>query len=251
MSDSDSDIVIKERFQNPNCGDTVRLRLFSFNSSDKRNVFLIEKIEILRIEEATEENPSGEILIETINGSNIENPTTGEYYLDVELNQSDYSLGRYVDRWHIQFEDNETCTKNKVNNFFEIVPSMWFTSAGPNIYDFSFKFKPNKITQGSKRYLVIEINPITPRIESIEKYYGSIAITSLLKINIEKNCGNCPVDEKETIIEDEIVSFREQNLGYYLLDTEDLDEGIYNVWFRLEHGENIYVSEKNQLQIFS
>jgi hypothetical protein len=248
---SDSDITTKERFQNPNCGDTIRLRLFSFNSSEKRNVFLIEKIEIIKIEDPTEENLNGEVLIQTINSNEIENPTTGEYYTDITLNEPDFVIGRYIDRWHIQFEDNETCTQNKVNNFFEIVPSMWFTSAGPNIYDFSFKFKPNKITQGSKRYIVIEINPVTPRIESIEKYYGNIAITSQLKINIEKNCGNCPADERETIIEDEVISFREQNLGYYLLDAQEMDEGIYNVWFKLEHGENIYISEKNQLQIFS
>lgn len=249
--DSDSYIVTKERFQNPNCGDTLRLRLFSFNSSEKVNVFSIEKIEIIKIEDITEENLNGEVLIKTINNTEIENPETGEYYVDLTLNQDDFTIGRYIDRWHIQFEENETCTKNKVNNFFEVLPSMWFTSAGPNIYDFNFKFKPNKITQGSKRYIVIEINPITPRIESIEKYYASIAITSQLKINIEKNCGNCPAEEKEILVEDEIVNFREQNLGYYMLDTREMDEGIYNVWFKLEHGENIYISEKNQLQIFS
>jgi len=59
------------------------------------------------------------------------------------------------------------------------------------------------------------------------------------------------VEEKEIIIEDELVSFREKNLGYYLMDTTEMEEGIYNIWFKLEHGENIYVSEKNQVQIFS
>lgn len=249
-SDSDNSII-KERFQNPNCGDTVRLRLFSFNSNEKRNVFSIEKIEIFKLEKETEENPSGEVLIYTINYPNIENPYIGEYYTDLYLNNQNFEIGNYIDRWHIQFEEDETCTKNKVNNFFEIVPSIWFTSSGPTIYDFSFKFKPNKITLGSKKYIVVEISPITPRIESIEKYYSNIAITSQLKINIEKTCINCPIDEKETIVEDELINFREKNLGYYLIDTTDMEEGIYNVWFKLEHGENIYVSDKNQLQVYS
>lgn len=248
---------MKERFQNPNCGDTLRLRLFSFNSNEKSNVHSIEKVEIIFLDEneRTEQNPTGEIVYKTIPTGEIENPTEGEYYVDLVLQTNDngdpFIIGRYIDRWYIQFEENETCTQNKINNFFEVFPSIWFTSSGPNIYDFDFKFKPNKITKGSKRYIVIEVKPITPAIDAIQQYYSNIAITGNLKINIEKSCSSCPTDENEIIIEDQLIEFREQNLGYYLLDTQELDEGIYNIWFKLEHGDLIYVSEKNQISIFS
>lgn len=244
---SDSDYQIKERFQNPNCGDTVRLRLFSFNSNEKKNVYKINKIEILKLNE----EDKAESIVQTIDCNEIQNPASGEYYVDLHLNKEEFTIGNYVDKWEIQFEESEDCSVNNVNNFFQILPSIWFTSSGPNIYDFNFRFKPNKIALGSKKYIVIEVNPITPRVEDIEKYYANIAVTSHLRINIEKNCGNCPIEEREIIIENELISFREKNLGYYLLDTTDMEEGIYDVWFKLEHGENIYVSEKNQIQIFS
>jgi hypothetical protein len=243
---TDSDYQLKERFQNPNCGDNIRLRLFSFNSNYKKNVHSIKKIDIIRVDEENKE-----YIIKTIDPIEIQNPRPGEYYIDLNLNIEEFIIGNYLDRWEIQFEESQDCATNKVNNFFQILPSIWFTSSGPNIYDFSFKFKPNKMVLGSKKYIVIEINPITPRVEDIEKYYSNIAITSNLKINIEKNCTNCPEDEEEIIIEDELIEFREKNLGYYLLDTQDMEEGIYNIWFKLEHGENVYVSEKNQFQIFN
>jgi hypothetical protein len=36
----------KERFQNPNCGDDLNLRLFAFNSNFKSNFYRVEKVEI-------------------------------------------------------------------------------------------------------------------------------------------------------------------------------------------------------------
>jgi len=247
---------MKERFQNPNCGDLLKLRLFSFNSNEKKNVFSIEKVEIIYLDnnEISESNPNGEVIFKTIDQSLIENPSEGEYFIELLLDKNEddepFLIGKYIDRWHIQFEENETCTKNQINNFFEIYPSIWFTSSGPNVHDFDFKFKPNKITKGSKRYIVIEVKPITPAIDSIQKYYKNIAITGNLSINIEKTCLNCPGEEEEIIIENEIIEFREQNLGYYLFDTEELELGIYNIWFKLEHGGLVYVSEKNQLSIY-
>lgn len=247
---------MKERFQIPNCGDTIKLRLFSFNSNEKKNVFSVEKVEIIYLDEneKSEANPYGEILYKTINQSSIQNPSEGEYHIELTLDENDdgdpFLTGRYIDRWHIQFEENETCTSNQINNFFEVFPSLWFTSSGPNIYDFDFKFKPNKITKGSKRYIIIEIKPITPAIDSIQQYYQSIAIAGDLKISIQKSCSNCPEEEDELIVEDQLIEFREQNLGYYLIDTEELEKGIYDVWFRLEHGGLVYISDRNQLSIY-
>jgi hypothetical protein len=48
------------------------------------------------------------------------------------------------------------------------------------------------------------------------------------------------------------VEHRHDSEGYYFLDTMvlDMDCGIYDVWFELEFGENKYISEPLQLQIF-
>jgi hypothetical protein len=35
------------------------------------------------------------------------------------------------------------------------------------------------------------------------------------------------------------------------LDTTDLDVGIYNVWFTMEMGENVFISDRMNLQIFT
>jgi hypothetical protein len=47
------------------------------------------------------------------------------------------------------------------------------------------------------------------------------------------------------------VDYREKGYAYYFIDTTDYDEGIYNIWFELAFGENLYVSDKNSFQIYS
>jgi hypothetical protein len=46
------------------------------------------------------------------------------------------------------------------------------------------------------------------------------------------------------------VTYREKKFGYYMLDTTDMEVAIYDVWFELDLGENTYISEKYQIQIF-
>ena len=244
---------LKERFQNPNCGDELRLRLFSFNSNVKTNVYQIDKVEIYNLDdyEKTAENPEGKRLVETISSS-ILNSAPGEYSLDLTLSSPQYTIGKYVDAWYLKFEDSEPCTESIVENYFEIMPSLWFTSTSPNIYDFSFYFKPNKITKGSKRYIVIEVVPNVPRGDEIEKYYTNLAVISDLKIYIEKNCNNCLPEEQELrmVVDGDIVSFREKRFGYYFIDTTEMNAGIYNIWFELNYAENVFVSDKNQISIY-
>jgi hypothetical protein len=47
------------------------------------------------------------------------------------------------------------------------------------------------------------------------------------------------------------VDYREKGYAYYFLDTEEYDEGIYNIWFELAFGENVFVSDKNSFQVYS
>ena len=244
----------KERFQNPNCGDELKLRLFAFNSNFKRNVYDITKVEIYFYdpEEVSKENPEGLRLVETIESPNIINENTGEYSVTLTLSEPRYTIGKYKDKWHIKFEDNEPCSVAVVDNNFEVYPDVWFTAPGPSIYDFSFYFKPNKVTKGSKRYILVEVVPNVPKGGDIERYYNNLAVISEMKIYIEQDCANCPTDEQDLnmVVDGETVSFREKRFGYYFIDTTDMEKGIYNIWFELSYAENVFVSDKNQLQIY-
>lgn len=245
---------IKERFQNPNCGDDLNLRLFAFNSNFKSNFYQVDKVEIYFLDqnEISEDNPTGKRLVQSIEGSQVINDAEGEYHLTINLESPLYTIGKYVDSWYVKFDEGEPCSESTVDNYFEIIPSLWFTSTSPNIYDFSFYFKPNKITKGSKRYIIIEVVPNVPKSEELQRYYDNLAITSGLSIFLSKNCSNCQSEESDlnVVIDGDPVSLREKRFGYYFLDTTDIDVGIYDIWFQLNYAENVYVSDKNQIQIY-
>jgi len=244
----------KERFQNPNCGDDLNLRLFAFNSNFKSNFYRVEKVEIYYLDpyEKTADNPTGKRLVETVDGEDVVNNAEGEYLATINLESPLYTIGKYVDAWYVKFEESEPCTESTVENYFEVIPNLWFTSTSPNIYDFSFYFKPNKVTKGSKRYIIVEVVPNVPKSEELQRYYDNIAITSGLKVYLSKNCSNCLAEESDlnVIVDGEDVSLREKRFGYYFLDTTDLDVGLYDIWFELTYAENTFVSDKNQIQIY-
>ena len=106
--------------------------------------------------------------------------------------------------------------------------------------------------KGSKRYLIINIIPNVPRGADIIPYYENLAIVSDLRVSISLNCGECVPKEKDLrlVVDRQLVDYREKGTAYLFLDTEDLEPGIYDVWFELCYGENVFVSEKNQLQIY-
>lgn len=242
----------KERYQNPVLGDTVNLRLFTYNSNNRRDIKEIQEIDIYFLDpnEKTPDNPEGLRLIQQIDPSTIVQEDTGQYLVSVNLDDTLYSIGDYRDKWKVKFEDSDTAVATVCNNF-KIYPDLWFTTSVPPIYDFSFNFRPNRIRQGSKRYLIVQITPNVPRGADIQSYYENLAIVSDLRVSIELACGDCVPAEQDLrlVVDRQLVDYREKMYAYYFLDTKDLDTGIYNIWFELAFGENTFISEKMALQI--
>jgi len=244
--------MAKERFQNPSVGDELNLRLFTYNSNNRRDVQEIEKVEIyfLDPQERSQENPEGLRLVEIINGTDVVKEETGQYLLTIEARDPLYVIGEYRDKWIVRFEDNDQCNAT-VSNAFKLYPDLWFTTSIPPIYDFNFSFRPNRIRKGTKRYLLIQITPNVPRGADVLNYYENLAIVSDLRVSIETACGDCVPSEQDLrlIVDRQLVDYREKCYAYYFIDTTNMDPGIYNIWFELAFGENIFVSEKSSLQV--
>lgn len=243
----------KERFQNPVIGDTVRLRLLTFNSNNPANVssFKCVNIYFLDPNEKSEANPDGRRLVQSVPPSAITADATGEYSINVYLQDKLYTIGHYIDEWEFEIFPGEM-EPVKVANHFKIYPNLWFTSPVPVVYDFNFSFRPNKIRKGEVRWLIINIIPNVPTASDLERYYENLAIASSLKISIEQACGPCIPQEKDLrlVVDCAPVQEREKCKGFYKINTKEMDCGIYNVWFELEFGGNCYISDKQQIQIF-
>lgn len=243
----------KERFQNPTCGDTVNLRLFTYNSNNRRNVDSITQVDIYVYDETSVSatNPNGFRLVQTFPGSSVIQEDTGQYLLQVDLNNPLYTIGFYHDVWSVVFQDG-ACETAQIKNDFQVYSDLWFTTAIPPIYDFNFNFRPGRLRKGSKRYLLIQVVPNVPHGSDILPYYENLAIVSDLKVSIELACGECvPVEQDLRLMVDrDLVDYREKGYGYYFIDTNDYDEGIYNIWFELVFGESTYISDKMSFQIF-
>jgi hypothetical protein len=238
-----------ERYQNPTCGDTINLRLFTYNSNNRSNVKSITQVDIY----VQDENSStGYRLVETIPGYNVVQEDTGRYLLQITATDLLYTIGNYQDVWTVVFDD-DICSSAQITNNFQLYSNLWFTTTIPPIYDFNFNFRPNKIRKGTKRYLLIEVVPNVPRGADLLSYYQNLAIVSDLKVSIEIVCGGCVPTEQDLrlIVDQQLVDYREKGYAYYFLDTTDYDEGIYNIWFELSFGENVFISDKNSFQIFS
>ena len=241
----------KERNQNIVVGNDVTLRLFTYNSNQRQSVNSVEKVEIYCLDSGfiTEDNPEGRRLVDTI--TDITVVEEGQYSIEISLEIDKYVIGKYIDVWYVNFDTMQSGT---VTNEFRVIPDLWFASDLPIIYDFSFGFRPNRVRSGEKRWINIEIIPNVPNISDLKRYYANLAVASPLRIWIEKNCGDCVPQEKDlrTVVEGDLVEHRRGTEGSYFLDTEalDLDCGIYNVWFEMEFGENKFISDNLQLQIF-
>jgi hypothetical protein len=243
----------KERYQNPVVSDTINLRLFTYNSNNRKNIEEIQQIDIYFLDpnEISPDNPEGLRLIKQIDPSEVVQESTGQYLVTVELTDPLFTIGKYRDKWKVKFEDNDAAVAVVTNNF-TIYPDLWFTTSIPPIYDFSFNFRPNRIRKGTKRYLIIQITPNVPRGADIQSYYENLAIVSDLRVSLELACGECVPAEQDLrlVVDRHLVDYREKMYAYYFLDTTELDTGIYNIWFELEFGENLFVSEKMALQIY-
>jgi hypothetical protein len=73
-----------------------------------------------------------------------------------------------------------------------------------------------------------------------------------MSIFMIQTCGNClPDDEDErTVINGDLVTYREKCEGRYFLDTSTLSEGIYDIWFEMQFADSTYISDRNQIQLF-
>lgn len=245
--------MAKERNQNIVVGNELILRLFTYNSNQRQNVLNVKKVEIYYLDDTdvTEENPEGRRFVQTIEGSDVELVDDGQYSINILLESERYIIGKYLDVWHVDFDAQQSGT---ITNEFSIIPDLWFASDLPIIYDFSFGFRPNRIRYGEKRWINIEIIPNVPNVSDLKRYYANLAVSSPLKIWIEKLCGDCLPKEKDlrTIVEGDLVQHRRGTEGSYFIDTKELDMqcGMYNVWFEMEFGENTYLSDNLQLQVF-
>jgi hypothetical protein len=247
-------MAVKERNQNPVVGDTLNLRLFTYNSNHRQSVENVEKVEIYQIDPscATEQNPEGRRLVSTITDiEEVAETFEGQYRVSLLIEDQVYVIGQYIDVWHVQFN---TLQSGTVTNEFRVVSDLWYASDMPIVYDFSYGFRPNRVRKGERRWLTVDIVPNVPNASDLQRYYVNLAVASPVKIFIEKECGQCVPKEKDLriVVDGGDVEHRRDSEGYYFLDTAELDMdcGIYNVWFELEFGENKYISENLQLQVF-
>lgn len=243
----------KERYQNPVVGDTVILRLFFYNSNNFADVSEIQKIDIYHVAEGKSiHDVSARTFVQTILPVNILQTDTGQYYTEITITENQYIIGNYVDVWTVNFNSviEEVAT---VENPFTVYPNLWYTTPIPVVYDFNFAFRPSRLRKGSKRYIIIEVTPNVPKGTDLQRYYENLAIVGEMKVSIEQRSGAClpPEEDLRLIVDKEPVTYREKRYGYYQIDTADMEVGIYDVWFELDLGDNVYISERNQLQIFS
>jgi len=234
-------------------GDDIRLRLFAYNSNNRTNFNSVRKVDLYFLDPhgKTPANPDGRVLMHTVPAEEITHTEVGLYEITVHLEDTKFSIGKWLDVWHVIVQENQEI--QEIENGWEIYPELWYTTPIPIVYDFSFAFRPNKIRQGSKKYLIIDIEPNVPKASDLDRYYQNLAIAAPLKINIEMaECSPCVPQERDLriIAENQDVELRERMTGYYFLDTTDMNPGIYNVWFELNLGESKHISDVNQLQIF-
>lgn len=239
----------KERYQNPVVGDTVKLRLFSYNANSRADVYEVDSVEIY----AMEKNSEGQItprLVETVPSDMIQKVETGQYLATITIDSPLYTIGKYQDVWKVKINDDSELSE--IGNEFEVLSDLWFTSTSPMIYDFDFRILPNRVRQGSRRYLLIHFRPNVPTGSAMEAYYTNLAIISPIRVYMEMACVECMPEEEDLrlVVEGALVEHREKCYAYYFLDTTELEKGLYNIWVEFDFGETTHVSEKQQLQIF-
>src|ERR1039457_2703620 len=209
---------MKFRNQNPVIGDLIRLKFYTQNSNLFSDVFNIDHVEIIE-EECKDrlriDKVDKDILpIETIPASSIIHDDMGIYHIDLQTSSPQYVIKRYHDVWYTQFREGDVLSPVKQD--FQIYPDLWITSPTPVVYSFDFHFTPNRIRQGSIKWLIIQIVPNVPRATDLERYYHNLAISSDLIINIEQNCGPCVPQEEDLrmVVENQPVTERDKVFSY-------------------------------------
>lgn len=243
---------VKERNQNPTVGDTIRLRFLTFNANNVADPSSFDRIEVYQLDETarTTSNPDGRVLVQTLAAGDIVREAEGEYYYDLLLTSPTYVTGDYLDIWYPVFNSGEDPTA--VVQQYSLHSQLWITSPTPIHYDFTFQYTPNRIVKGSKKDLIIKIQPNVPRATDLERYYYNLAVVSDLRISLAQKCGPCTPKEEDLrlVLDEEVVTDRDKCFGFYWLDTTDLECGVYDVWFTLYFGRNKYISDKMPFQIY-
>lgn len=246
----------KERNQNPVAGDTINLRLFTYNSNHRQPLEAVEMVEVYHVDrtEVSEENPDGLRLVATVAAGDVEEVNDdfgGHYKVSVPLEADSFPIGNYVDVWHVRFNSNQSGT---VTNQFRVLSNLWYAADMPIVYDFSYGFRPNRVRKGERRWLTVDVVPNVPSESDLSKYYTALSVASPVRIFIEKRCGECVPKERDlrVVVDGGEVQYRRDSEGYFFLDTDSLgmDCGIYDVWFELEFGESKYMSDPLQLQVY-
>lgn len=245
--------ALKDRYQNPTIGDTIKLNFFVLNSNMTAEVEAINEVNIYYLDPAavTIPNPNGQVLIQTIPSSSITNPQQGQYGIELYVDPTLYTMtGRYIDEWVVVFQPGDVPANH--DQLFQIYPELWYTTPIPIVYDFSFYFQPNRMRFGEVKPIEIEIIPNVPRATDLCAYYENLAISAQLFVYISQKCGDCVPCESDLklIVDRQPVFYREKNRGYYKIDTNQFDCGIYDIWFELCFGTNTYISNVNQFQIY-
>lgn len=241
-------MAVKERDQNFVCGDTAVLRLYQFNENAPAGV-TVNRVEIYFLDpfNRSAENPDGRTLVQTLT------PTTdavGQYSVNVALTSPMYGIGKYVDVWDITYTTGDCPGKQEFQ--FTIGASKWYANSEPYLWSFAFAFRPTKFRKNERKHIIVEVTPNVPHISDLERYYADLNTYPALFVTMALRCGECvPVEQDlRTVVERQQIEVRNKRLGYFFLDTTDLDCGIYDIWFDLDLGGNTYISPKNQIQIY-
>lgn len=246
-------MATKFRYQNPVIGDTVRLGFDVYNSNLLTDPTAIQKVEIYFLDPTArqESNPDGRVLFAEIAANSVVRDSEGRYYVDVALTPPQYITGNFLDVWHVQFRLDEPV--GEVEQSFGVYPDLWITSPIPIVYDFQFRFTPSRLRQGEKKFIQCEIMPQVPRQSDLVRYYTNLAIAADISVSIAFNCGECIPAEADLriIVDNEPMEYKEKGVAFYKLDTSEMDCGIYDIWASLQFGDNVYISEKQQIQIYS
>ncbi len=246
-------MATKYRYQNPVIGDTIRLGFDVYNSNNFADPTSIEKVEIWFLDPTAraDDNPDGRVLFKTIDSGDVVRDSEGKYYADLALTSPQFVTGNYLDVWSVQFRSDEP--SGQIDQTFGVYPDLWITSPVPIVYDFQFRFTPTRWRQGEKKFLQCEITPLVPRQSDLIRYYTNLAIAADVSVSIAIACGECVPEEEDlrVIVDNQPMEYREKGVAFYKLDTCDLDCGIYDVWAKMCFGDNVYVGEKQQIQIFA
>lgn len=246
-------MATKERDTNAVCNDTVILRLYQYNENAPAAVNAIESVEIYFLDpfNRSPDNPDGRRLIQTFTSADVTTTDVGQYSVTVTLTSPLYVIGNYIDVWHISYEADQCPGTREMQ--FSIAADKWYANTEPYLWSFAFAFRPTKFRKNERKYIIVEVTPNVPHISDLDRYYADLNTYPALFVSMAIRCGDCVPAEEDlrTVIDRQQIEVRNKRLGYFFLDTTDLDCGIYDVWFELDLGGNTYLSPKNQLQIYN